>query len=180
MEAAVTGTTVIVPAISSPDTFVVPSYSTTSEVIKTVPSLSTVDTFVAPSTITERVAFVPALSSVDSMVAPKMGVAYRVPFIFSPDTMLPPSNIGRALKTPCEFPNLEGKHLSLKYFNDDVTGSLILYYARYKLLKYLDHIDSQAYQPNLEGSHLSLKIRHDAQEEFILAYSSMTLLAYKE
>ena len=85
-----------------------------------------------------------------------------------------------ALGKTIEFPNLEGKHLSLKYTNAEDTGELKLLYVRYVLPKFFDHTDADAIQPNIEGTHLTMKIYHDLNTEFILAYSSMILLAYKE
>jgi hypothetical protein len=140
--------------------------------------MSTVDVFKAPGMA--YIQAIPAISQVDTFVAPSLKGLIYVPGISTLDTAVPPATAGGPINKYVKFPNLEGKHLSLKFYNDDPYGGLQLFYIRHKLLKFLDHNDHDAIQPNLEGTHLSVKITQSADEDFLLAYSSMTLLAYKE
>jgi hypothetical protein len=91
-----------------------------------------------------------------------------------------------AIETVRTFPNLEGKHLRLKFTCLSTDSTLELYHARYKLFKTRDRVNSDAVHPNLGlggGSscyHLTLKLTHAAEADFIAAYASMGLLGKKE
>ena len=69
------------------------------------------------------------------------------------------------------FPNLSGKHLTLKF----APSGSALYFMRMKLFKSDDRVDFDARHPNLSGHHLTLKVSHSANEDFTLAYASMGL-----
>jgi hypothetical protein len=118
---------------------------------------------------------IPAISSPDAFVTPSLKGTVHVPIINVSDSMLPPSIAGVYANKIIAFPNLQGKHITLKYYNDSVSDSITLYYARYKLFKTVDRVDFDARHPNLSGQHLTLRVVHSADEEFLLAYTSMSI-----
>jgi hypothetical protein len=123
---------------------------------------------------------IPAISAPDTFVAPSFDGIFYVPVISTSDGLLPPSLSGSYANKLISFPNLQGKHLSLRYYNDSIDDGVSLYYARYKLFKTVDRVDFDARHPNLSGQHLTLRIVHDADEEFTLAYASMGLFGKVE
>ena len=123
---------------------------------------------------------IPAISAPDIFVAPSLDGVFYVPAISAVDSMLPPTLSGNYANKLISFPNLSGKHLTLKYYNDSVDDGIVLYYARYKMFRTVDRVDYDARHPNLSGQHLTLRITHAADEEFLLAYASMGLFGQKE
>ena len=69
-----------------------------------------------------------------------------------------------------KFPNLQGKHLSLKFESttDDVFA---IYYLRHKMYKTRNLCSDQKH-PNTQGNHIGLKLSNSGTDEFILMYSS--------
>lgn len=144
-----------------------------------VPATTCVDTFVTPAA--GLAPFVsPALSQQDTFHAPSVKEVVHVPPLATLDTPIPPGTFGTNINKTITFPNLQGKHLSLRYYNNNEDSGFALYYARHKLFKTRDRVDHDARHPNLSGYHLSLKISHTAGEEFILGYTSMGLLEKME
>lgn len=69
-----------------------------------------------------------------------------------------------------KFPNLQGKHLSLK-FESATDGSFAIYYLRHKMFKTRELCSDQKH-PNTQGSHISLKLHNSGTDEFTLMYVS--------
>ena len=69
-----------------------------------------------------------------------------------------------------KFPNLQGKHLSLK-FTSATSGSFAIYYLRHKMFKTRELTSDQKH-PNTHGSHLGLKLHNTGTDDFILMYVS--------
>jgi len=68
------------------------------------------------------------------------------------------------------FPNLQGKHLSLK-FTSATDGSFAIYYLRHKMFKTRELCSDQKH-PNTQGSHIGIKLSNSGSDEFILMYVS--------
>jgi hypothetical protein len=69
-----------------------------------------------------------------------------------------------------KFPNLQGKHLSLK-FESATDGSFAIYYLRHKMFKTRELTSDQKH-PNTQGSHIGIKLSNSGSDEFILMYVS--------
>jgi hypothetical protein len=68
------------------------------------------------------------------------------------------------------FPNLQGKHLSLK-FESSTDGSFALYYLRHKMFKTRELTSDQKH-PNTQGSHIGIKLSNSGSDAFTLMYVS--------
>ena len=68
------------------------------------------------------------------------------------------------------FPNLQGKHLSLK-FTSATDGSFAVYYLRHKMFKTRELCSDQKH-PNTQGSHLGIKLSNSGSDAFTLMYVS--------
>jgi len=68
------------------------------------------------------------------------------------------------------FPNLQGKHLSLK-FTSATDGSFAIYYLRHKMFKTRELCSDQKH-PNTQGSHISVKLQNSGTDAFTLMYVS--------
>jgi hypothetical protein len=69
-----------------------------------------------------------------------------------------------------KFPNLQGKHLSIK-FESATDGSFAIYYLRHKMFKTRELTYDQKH-PNTHGSHIGIKLSNSGSDEFILMYVS--------
>ena len=69
-----------------------------------------------------------------------------------------------------KFPNLQGKHLSLK-FESATDGSFALYYLRHKMFKTRELTSDQKH-PNTQGSHIGIKLSNSGSDAFTLMYVS--------
>jgi hypothetical protein len=69
-----------------------------------------------------------------------------------------------------KFPNLQGKHLSLK-FESDNSDFFAIYYLRHKMFKTRELTSDQKH-PNTHGSHIGIKLSNSGSDEFILMYVS--------
>ena len=76
----------------------------------------------------------------------------------------------RKIRKIVKFPNLQGKHLSLK-FESATDGSFAVYYLRHKMFKTRELTSDQKH-PNTQGSHIGIKLSNSGSDEFILMYSS--------
>jgi hypothetical protein len=74
------------------------------------------------------------------------------------------------IRKKIKFPNLQGKHLSLK-FESATDGSFALYYLRHKMFKTRELTSDQKH-PNTQASHISLKLSNSGSDAFILMYVS--------
>jgi hypothetical protein len=72
-------------------------------------------------------------------------------------------------KLELKFPNLQGKHLSLKF--ESTGDDLAIYYLRNKMFKSRELCSDQKH-PNTQGSHISLKLHNSGTDEFTLMYVS--------
>ena len=68
------------------------------------------------------------------------------------------------------FPNLQGKHLSLK-FESATSGSFAIYYLRHKMFKTRELTSDQKH-PNTQGSHIGIKLSNSGSDAFTLMYVS--------
>lgn len=68
------------------------------------------------------------------------------------------------------FPNLQGKHLSLK-FTSATDGSFAIYYLRHKMFKARELTSDQKH-PNTQGSHIGIKLSNSGSDAFTLMYVS--------
>jgi hypothetical protein len=68
------------------------------------------------------------------------------------------------------FPNLQGKHLSLK-FTSATDGSFAIYYLRHKMFKTRELCSDQKH-PNTQGSHIGIKLSNSGSDAFTLMYVS--------
>lgn len=73
------------------------------------------------------------------------------------------------------FPNLSGKHLTLKLYNNS-NEAFMIEFSRMKMHKYLDREDDKNKFPNLSGHHLTLKFYNSGNEAFALYYLSSKML----
>ena len=69
-----------------------------------------------------------------------------------------------------KFPNLQGKHLSLK-FESATDGSFAIYYLRHKMFKTRELTSDQKH-PNTQGSHIGIKLSNSGSDAFTLMYVS--------
>jgi hypothetical protein len=74
------------------------------------------------------------------------------------------------IRKKIRFPNLQGKHLSLK-FTSATDGSFAIYYLRHKMFKTRELCSDQKH-PNTQGSHIGIKLSNSGSDEFILMYVS--------
>lgn len=74
------------------------------------------------------------------------------------------------IRKKIRFPNIQGKHLSLK-FTSATDGSFAIYYLRHKMFKSRELCSDQKH-PNTQGSHLSLKLYNSGTDAFTLMYVS--------
>ena len=72
-------------------------------------------------------------------------------------------------KLELKFPNLKGKHLSLKF--ESTGDDLAIYYLRSKMFKTRELTSDQKH-PNTQGSHLGLKLHNTGTDTFRLMYVS--------
>ena len=160
-----------VPAASDTDTTAVPSIT-----VFTSPAASESDTFVAPSNMS-IVAAMAAGTDTDTLVAPLPKVTIHLPFETDSDSFIPP-HINAPINQYIKFPNLSGKHLSLKFTNDTVDVGSYLLYMRMKIVKSSNRTGAECKFPNLSGSHIAIKFVGGVSS--ILDYSSIGILAKKE
>ena len=78
------------------------------------------------------------------------------------------------------FPNLSGQHLTLKFYNSDLTGDSELCYTRLKIFRTTDRNDYNAKHPNLSGKHLTLKFSQAVDADLTLEYISIGIFEKKE
>ncbi len=71
------------------------------------------------------------------------------------------------------FPNLQGKHLSLK-FTSATDGSFAIYYLRHKMFKTRELTSDQKH-PNTQGSHIGIKLSNSGTDDFTLMYVSQKM-----
>ncbi len=71
------------------------------------------------------------------------------------------------------FPNLQGKHLSLK-FTSATDGSFAIYYLRHKMFKTRELCSDQKH-PNTQGSHIGIKLSNSGTDDFTLMYVSQKM-----
>lgn len=74
------------------------------------------------------------------------------------------------IRKKIKFPNLQGKHLSLK-FESATDGSFAIYYLRHKMFKTRELCSDQKH-PNTQGSHIGLKLSNSGTDAFTLMYVS--------
>lgn len=72
-------------------------------------------------------------------------------------------------KLEVKFPNLQGKHLGLKF--ESTGNDLTIYYLRHKMFKSRELTSDQKH-PNTQGSHIGIKLSNSGSDEFILMYVS--------
>lgn len=85
-------------------------------------------------------------------------------------TLTDVANADELIRKKIRFPNLQGKHLSLK-FTSATDGSFAIYYLRHKMFKTRELTSDQKH-PNTQGSHLGIKLSNSGSDEFILMYVS--------
>ena len=74
------------------------------------------------------------------------------------------------IRKKIRFPNLQGKHLSLK-FESATSGSFAIYYLRHKMFKTRELCSDQKH-PNTQGSHIGVKLSNSGSDAFTLMYVS--------
>lgn len=74
------------------------------------------------------------------------------------------------IRKKIKFPNLQGKHLSLK-FTSATDGSFAIYYLRHKMFKTRELTSDQKH-PNTQGSHIGIKLSNSGSDAFTLMYVS--------
>jgi len=74
------------------------------------------------------------------------------------------------IRKKIKFPNLQGKHLSLK-FTSATDGSFAVYYLRNKMFKTRELCSDQKH-PNTQGSHIGVKLHNSGTDAFTLMYVS--------
>jgi hypothetical protein len=156
-----------IPVVSTTDTALAPFITHIS-----VPATAQTDTFVSP-VFGRSLQVSAAESQVDTFVAPSFKAVFHVPVNDQIDVPLAPVIFGMNLNKFITFPNLSGKHLSLKYYNEDADSGFVLYQSRMKMFKSIDRVDFNARHPNLSGNHLTLKLLHESSDDFLVGYSSM-------
>lgn len=70
-------------------------------------------------------------------------------------------------------PNLQGKHLSLKFTSDNA-GTFALYYLRHKMRRTVALCNDRL-NPNVQGTHISLKVQTTGDDAATIEYASMTM-----
>ena len=126
-------------------------------------ALTIADTTGRNATITSNVSETVTLTDVAEnilMVEPTTDVA-TITDISEPDELI---------RKRVKFPNLQGKHLSLK-FESATDGSFAIYYLRHKMFKTRELTSDQKH-PNTHGSHIGIKLSNSGSDEFILMYVS--------
>ena len=134
-------------------------------------SLSASTTEAAEATDTfgnERTAYGPITESAeatDSMEALHL-VDYTTESAVASDSM----EAAELIRKRIRFPNLQGKHLSLK-FTSATDGSFAIYYLRHKMFKTRELTSDQKH-PNTQGSHIGIKLSNSGSDAFTLMYVS--------
>jgi hypothetical protein len=126
-------------------------------------ALTIADTTGRNATITSNVSETVTLTDVAEnilMVEPTTDVA-TITDISEPDELI---------RKRVKFPNLQGKHLSLK-FESATDGSFAIYYLRHKMFKTRELTSDQKH-PNTQGSHIGLKLSNSGTDAFTLMYVS--------
>ena len=77
------------------------------------------------------------------------------------------------IRKKIRFPNLQGKHLSLK-FESATSGSFAIYYLRHKMFKTRELTSDQKH-PNTQGSHIGIKLSNSGTDDFTLMYVSQKM-----
>ena len=116
----------------------------------------------------ERTAYGPTVESAE--VTDLMDALHLVDDITESAVALGLMESAELIRKRIRFPNLQGKHLSLK-FESSTDGSFALYYLRHKMFKTRELTSDQKH-PNTQGSHIGIKLSNSGSDAFILMYVS--------
>jgi hypothetical protein len=144
-------------------------------------ALSSVDTFVAGNFGIEINGV--ALSSVDTFVAGTLKYIIPGAFVSSIDEFVAGTILGNSLNKRTVFPNLSGRHISIKVSSTDSNGGLSVLYSRFKLHKSTDRSRvniNKCPLPRMDGTHLSIKVSHSTEADFLSMYMSTLIDGFRD
>jgi len=167
------GTSYTVPTVTTTDTPNAPSINTAFPAVVT-----TTDTANAPG---YSIGMTPvSVTTTDTPNDPSFAFMWTVPTAYTIDVPNAPSISGAVISQSITFPNLSGRQVSLEFVNADPLGGSELYHIRLKLFKSNDRTDHYDDFPNMSGEHLGLEFIQSANEDLILAYTSVGMLRKDE
>ncbi len=137
-------------------------------------SLSSSTTESAEATDTfgnERTAYVPTTES--ATATDSMDALHLVDSITESAVVSGSMEAAEIIRKRIRFPNLQGKHLSLK-FTSATDGSFAIYYLRHKMFKTRELCSDQKH-PNTQGSHIGVKLSNSGSDAFTLMYVSQEM-----
>lgn len=80
---------------------------------------------------------------------------------------------GDMIRRKIKFPNLQGKHLGLKFTSND-DGPFAIYYLRHQMRR-TAALSNARLNPNTQGQHIGLKIQSTGDDALSLHYLSMEM-----
>jgi len=116
----------------------------------------------------EKTAYGPTVESAE--VTDLMDALHLVDYIAESAVASDSMEAAELIRKRIRFPNLQGKHLSLK-FESSTDGSFALYYLRHKMFKTRELTSDQKH-PNTQGSHIGIKLSNSGSDAFTLMYVS--------
>jgi hypothetical protein len=116
----------------------------------------------------ERTTYGPTVESAE--VTDTMDALHLVDYIAESAVASDSMEAAELIRKRIRFPNLQGKHLSLK-FESSTDGSFALYYLRHKMFKTRELTSDQKH-PNTQGSHIGIKLSNSGSDAFTLMYVS--------
>jgi len=137
-------------------------------------SLSSSTTESAEATDTfgnERTSYGPTTESAE--VTDSMDALHLVDSITESAVVSGSMEAAEIIRKRIRFPNLQGKHLSLK-FTSATDGSFAIYYLRHKMFKTRELCSDQKH-PNTQGSHIGVKLSNSGSDAFTLMYVSQEM-----
>ena len=135
-------------------------------------SISTTESAEATDTFgNERTAYVPTTES--ATATDSMDALHLVDSITESAIVSGSMEAAEIIRKRIRFPNLQGKHLSLK-FTSATDGSFAIYYLRHKMFKTRELCSDQKH-PNTQGSHIGVKLSNSGSDAFTLMYVSQEM-----
>jgi len=132
-------------------------------------SISTTESAEATDTFgNEKTSYVPTTES--ATATDSMDALHLVDSITESAVVSGSMEADELIRKKIRFPNLQGKHLSLK-FTSATDGSFAIYYLRHKMFKTRELTSDQKH-PNTQGSHIGIKLSNSGTDAFTLMYVS--------
>jgi hypothetical protein len=109
-----------------------------------------------------------------------MQAAFNINMLSLLPILYSPVLAGVYIPDPEMYPNLSGRHLTIKVYNNEAQDGLELYWMKSDVYKDANNSDYNTYFPNLSGYHVGVKIYSNAEDELSILSSSFMFLAKVE